>query len=203
MTKSRRMGPEDSQQRAILMDAAEAILCEEGYVGISARNVATRAGLTKQLLYYYFRTMDDLILALVQRINKRRLALFQETRESAAPSRMLWPRSLNASDAALATELVAIANHREVVRREVISSAAAFRALQIDALSKALNVRDSGDNAVAGLVMIASALARTIPSEASMGLTDGHTAAVQIVEKLLLELCAPVDGCRPDQESAS
>lgn len=203
MTKSRRMGPEDSQQRAILMDAAEAILCEEGYVGISARNVATKAGLTKQLLYYYFRTMDDLILALVQRINERRLALFQKTQNSADPSRMLWPRSLNASDAALATELVAIANHREVVRREVISSAAEFRALQIDALTRALNVREPHDSGVAGLVMIASALARIIPSEASMGLTEGHSAALKIVEKLLLELCAPAVDGSPDQESVS
>lgn len=200
MTKSRRMGPEDSQQRTILMDAAEAILCEEGYVGISARNVATRAGLTKQLLYYYFKTMDELILALVQRINQRRLALFRETQESADPSRMLWPMSLNAYDAALATELVAIANHREVVRREVISSAAEFRALQIEALSTALKVREPGDS-VAGLVMIASALARAIPSEKAMGLTDGHAQALRIVDKLLLELCVQAGGGGLGQES--
>jgi DNA-binding transcriptional regulator YbjK len=65
MVQTRRLGAENSKQRSVVIDAAEAILCDEGYAGISARDVAMRAGLTKQNFFYYFGTMDDLILAVV------------------------------------------------------------------------------------------------------------------------------------------
>jgi len=45
------------------VEAAEQLLREQGYVAISARQVADKAGLKPQLLYYYFRTMDELVLA--------------------------------------------------------------------------------------------------------------------------------------------
>src|ERR1700740_1243282 len=133
MTATRRMGVEGSEKRTVLMDAAEGILCDDGYIGISARNVAVRAGLTKQLLYYYFHTMDDLILALVRRINERRLQRFEDALASAEPLRMLWALNSDPSGAALATELTAIASHREAVRAEIVTSARQFRALQVRA----------------------------------------------------------------------
>jgi len=63
------MGVESSKVRARFVDAAEELLRSEGYLAISARQVAAKAGLKTQLLYYYFRTMDDLILEVVKRIN--------------------------------------------------------------------------------------------------------------------------------------
>src|SRR5258706_12962692 len=90
MAQGRRLGAEGSQQRARFVDAAEAILCEVGEHGISARLVAARAGLKPQLLYYYFRTIDDLLLAVVQRVNERRLASFAQALASPDPLRAMW-----------------------------------------------------------------------------------------------------------------
>jgi len=188
MAQTRRMGVEGSKQRTVLMDAAEAILCDEGYIGISARNVATRAGFTKQLLYYYFRTMDDLILALVRRINERRLERFENALLSAEPLRALWALNTDPSGAALATELTAIASHREEVRAEIVTSAQQFRALQARTVSKL--VSKSGQKAsdsAAAIVMIAAALAKTVVSEAALGLTEGHAEALTVVERMLTQ----------------
>ena len=188
MAQTRRMGVEGSKQRTVLMDAAEAILCDEGYIGISARNVATRAGFTKQLLYYYFRTMDDLILALVRRINERRLDRFETALLSAEPLRALWALNTDPSGAALATELTAIASHREEVRAEIVTSAQQFRALQARTVSKL--VSKSGQKAsdsAAAIVMIAAALAKTVVSEAALGLTEGHAEALTVVERMLTQ----------------
>ena len=188
MAQPRRMGVEGSTQRKVLMDAAEAILCDEGYIGISARNVATRAGFTKQLLYYYFRTMDDLILALVRRINERRLDRFETALLSAEPLRALWALNTDPSGAALATELTAIASHREEVRAEIVTSAQQFRALQARTVSKL--VSKSGQKAsdsAAAIVMIAAALAKTVVSEAALGLTEGHAEALTVVERMLTQ----------------
>jgi AcrR family transcriptional regulator len=185
MAQSRRMGVEGSKQRTILMDATEAVLCDEGYAGISARNVAVKAGLTKQLLYYYFRTMDDLILAVVQRINERRMLLFNEALASSDPLSALWALNSDPSGATLATELTAIASHRDTVRAEIVASAQQFRTLQVRAFSELLAKRNIVDPAAAGIVMIAAALAKTITSEAALGLTEGHAEALMIVEKML------------------
>lgn len=192
MAPPRRMGVKSSGQRAVLMDAAEAILCDEGYAGISARNVATRAGLTKQLLYYYFRTMDDLILGLVRRINERRLERFEEAMASPDPLKTLWALNRDPSGAALATELTAIASHREAVRTEIVTSAQQFRSLQIQTVARLLGDRSEAAPSAAGMVMIAAAVAKTLASEAALGLTEGHAEALTIIEGMLGELSSPV-----------
>jgi hypothetical protein len=133
--------------------------------------------------------MDDLILAVVRRINERRLQRFEEALVSPDPLRKLWELNIDRSGATLAAELTSIAGHREAVRAEIIRSAQQFRALQIDAVSRLLPKSSKKDSA--GVVMIAAALARTIVTEAALGLTDGHEEALQIVERILAELGSP------------
>ena len=174
--------------RMLFVDAAEQILRDEGYIGISARQVAARAGQKTQLLYYYFRTMDDLILAVVRRINERRLQRFEEALASADPLRALWDLNSNPAGAALSAELTSIAIHREEIRAEIVRSAQQFRAMQVKATSRLLAHRE--DFPAAGIVMIAAALGRMIVSESALGLTDGHHEALAIVERALLDFGA-------------
>src|SRR3546814_14939327 len=138
MAQTRRMGVESSPRRAMFIDAAEEILRSVGYVGISARQVAAQAGLKTQLLYYYFLTMDDLILAVVRRINERRLQRLDEALASPEPLRALWQLNSDPSGATLSAELTSIANHRETVRAEIVRSAQHFRALQVKAATALL-----------------------------------------------------------------
>src|SRR3546814_5823567 len=67
MASERRIGSEDSETRSALLDAAQKLMLEEGYPGVTSRRVAATAGLKPQPLHYYFRTMDDLYLALFRR----------------------------------------------------------------------------------------------------------------------------------------
>src|SRR3954471_21615584 len=60
---ARRIGTEDSRTRAALVDAAPALIGDGGYPAVPSRRVAAKAGLKPQLVHYYFRTMDDLLLA--------------------------------------------------------------------------------------------------------------------------------------------
>jgi TetR/AcrR family transcriptional regulator len=198
VAQTRRLGLENSQTRARFIDAAEAVLRDEGLPALTARQVAAKAGLKTQLLYYYFRTMDDLILALVTRVNENRMVRFEEALASPEPLRALWRLNSNPSGAALASELTAIATHREAIRAEIVSSAEQFRALLIETVTRLLAHRVSAKNA-AGIVMIAAALARMIVSESALGLTDGHEEALAIVEEALQRLSTPVSS-PPAQE---
>jgi AcrR family transcriptional regulator len=182
------MGAESSNVRARFVDAVEEILREEGYPGISARQVASKAGLKTQLLYYYFRTMDDLILAVVRRINERRHERFEEALASPDPLRAMWNMISDSSGATLSAELTSIASHREAVRNEIVQSAQQFRAMQIEAVSRLISSRAGETYPAAGIVMMAAALARTLITESALGLTEGHDEALAIVERVLREL---------------
>ncbi|NGY04035.1 TetR/AcrR family transcriptional regulator [Solimonas terrae] len=185
MTQTRRMGVEGSTRRTLFVDAAEALLRSEGYMSLSARQVAARAGLKTQLLYYYFRTMDDLVLDVVRRINARRLQKFEEALAAPEPLRALWELNSDPSGAAMSAELTAMAGHREAVRTEIVQAAQHFRALQVEAATRLLGKQAGKDYPAAGIVMIAIGVARTMVSESSLGLTDGHREAQMIIERLL------------------
>ena len=189
MPQPRRLGAEGSQVRARFVDAIEAILREEGYQAVSARQVAGKAGLKAQLLYYYFRTMDDLLLAVVQRVNERRLERFEEALASPEPLRALWELNSDPSAATLAAEITSIANHREAIRAEVAEFATRFRRLQSEAVERL--IPSTEDYESAGIVMIASALARTIVTESVLGLTEGHAEALAIIERMLARFEKP------------
>ncbi len=185
MSQTRRMGVEGSQQRGRFIDAAEALLQDEGLLGLTARQVAAKAGLKTQLLYYYFRTMDDLILALVRRVNERRLQRFHEVMASPNPLRGMWELNTDASGAVMSSELSSMASHREAIRAEIVQFAQQFRVLQIEAVTSRLAERQGVQRSAAGMVMIAIALARTIVTESALGLTEGHKEALAIVEHML------------------
>ena len=50
-----------------LLDAAEKLLVEVGYAAITTRKVAERAGVNHGLVHYYFGSMEDLLLRVVER----------------------------------------------------------------------------------------------------------------------------------------
>ena len=177
--------------RTRFIDAAEDLLREEGFMAVSARQVASRAGLKNQLLYYYFRTMDDLILAVLGRVNERRMERFQEALASPEPLRALWELNCDPSGAALAAEFTSIAGHREAIRAEIVSSARHFRALQVEAVSRLMGAHDGPASPAAGMVMLAAALGRAIVAETALGFDDGHPEALAMVERALAYYGAP------------
>src|SRR4029453_495282 len=90
MASTRRLGAQDSATRHALLDAAQRLLLEAGYAAGTSRRVAARAGLKPQLVHYYFRTMDDLFLALVRRGAEQNLERQATALASPQPLRALW-----------------------------------------------------------------------------------------------------------------
>ena len=56
-----------AETRAAILRAAEALFGERGYAGVSARDVARRAGVNKALVFYHFETMERLFEAVLDR----------------------------------------------------------------------------------------------------------------------------------------
>jgi AcrR family transcriptional regulator len=177
----------------MLIDAAEALLQEEGFVAVSARRVAERAGLKPQLVHYYFETMDDLMLAVVRRVNEGRRARHREVEASPRPLHALWEMMSDPSSAALSAEITSLAIHREPIRGEVARAASEIRELQAETLER-LFVRYGVDieaNPPIGVILLMSAASRALMAEMAVGLMTGVPEALALVAQFLDRLEPP------------
>jgi AcrR family transcriptional regulator len=59
--------PARTEATEALLAAAEALLVEVGHAGITVRKLAERAGVNHGLVHYYFGSMQDLLLRVVER----------------------------------------------------------------------------------------------------------------------------------------
>ena len=184
MPSERRIGAEDSATRDALLDAALQLLLEEGYASVTSRKVAGRAELKPQLVHYYFRTMDDLFLALVRRGSALGMERQAAALESATPLRALWKVATDPAGTTFTTELFALANHRKAIRAELAAHADEFRRLQREALATVLASYgvDLGDVPPAVLPVIVTGLSQILVLEEALGLTTGHAEFRDLVE---------------------
>jgi TetR/AcrR family transcriptional regulator len=68
----RRDVSEARQQATVaLMDAAERLLYEVGYAGVTTRRVAEEAGVKHGLVHYYFGSMEELLTQTLERLSDR------------------------------------------------------------------------------------------------------------------------------------
>jgi len=71
-TYAPRMAP-DARRRQLL-DAALALIAEHGYESVTIEAVANRVGVTRPVVYSHFANVDELLLTLLDRHEKRTLA---------------------------------------------------------------------------------------------------------------------------------
>jgi AcrR family transcriptional regulator len=63
-----------AEATAALLDAAERMLVTDGYAGITTRRVAAEAGVNHGLVHYYFGSMEELLLQVLERFTGRLVA---------------------------------------------------------------------------------------------------------------------------------
>ena len=197
MTSPRRMGPENAPTRLALLDAAERVLRKDGSAALSSSRVAEEAGLKQQIVYYYFRTMDDLVLATFRRRTERALERLRVVLASDRPLHALWKLNADAHTARLSAEFMALANRNEAVREEVASYLKESRAMQTELLARLLKAARIDAQACPPAVasILIPCIAQYLDREESMGVTDGHTELRAVVASWLgvLEPSEPSD----------
>jgi len=186
----RRIGAPDAKNRTVLLDAAEQLMLDEGYAAVSSRRVAAKAGLKPQLVHYYFRTMDDLLLAVFRRRAEEGLARQARALASEQPLRALWEFSSEAMGTAITMEFAALANHRKSIRAEIADYSERFRAAQLGFLSDLLERHGIHPDVCTpgALAVILSSLSRILVIEQALGMSLGHAETSALVEQLLHRL---------------
>ncbi|MGW3289022.1 TetR/AcrR family transcriptional regulator [Streptomyces sp. NPDC001002] len=187
MTAPRRMGTENSKTRQVLLDVTERLMLKEGYASVGVRRVAREAEVAPALVLYYFRTLDDLFLAVLRRRGDEELERVVRRLDGPQPIRALWQVTSHPGNA-LTTEFTALANHRKAIRAELAARAERYREVQLEALTRRLaqtGVELPPTVSPTVLLMLANALGRILMMENAMGMTTRHTEALEFVEQFL------------------
>jgi AcrR family transcriptional regulator len=186
---ARRTRTNDSATRTALLDAAEALMLEEGYAAVTSRGIARRAGLPNAI-HYYFETMDDLFIELFRRGANRSLVRQEEALASPQPLWAFWDLLLDRANGNLNMEFIALANHRKAIRSEIAESSRVFRLSQLAALSSAIDSDHVADRfrSPEAIVLLLSAVSRFLTTESAFDLSTGHAEVIELVEGCIREI---------------
>lgn len=184
MASDRRIGGPDAKNRVVLLDAAEQLMLEDGYAAVTSRRVAERAGLKPQLVHYYFRTMDELFLALFRRLAEQGLAAQARALESTQPLWSLWRFMTDPSSTRLTLEFMGLANHRKALHAEISHYAKRAREEQTKAITTVLERYGIDMSQVPAVVwtFFATGASQVLIFERSLGMSLGHTEILKFLE---------------------
>lgn len=139
MAERRRPRAATEEKRTRLLDATEEIMLRDGYAAVSSRSVAAAVGIQAPLVHYYFPTIDDLFVAVLQRRSGRVVDRMADALASPEPLRAWWDLASDPRGTGLFVELMAAANHRPALKAEVGEVARRVRAMQTDRLRTLLD----------------------------------------------------------------
>jgi len=203
MASRRRLGQKSSTTRAAILDAAAKVLLTEGATALTSRRISQRAGIKSQLVHYYFRTMEDLIVTLLQREGDEVLRGLARVTASGEPLQRLWEHALESRSSALVGGLLALARQHERVRAEALRYAEHGRAMQAEAI--ALHLQRLGlEPPIPPIAMafLMSAAARQIVEERVRGTSLGHSETASAVENWLRHITSKTRRPAPKSKSS-
>src|ERR1700759_2223061 len=87
---TRRMGVESSATRIQLIDEAAKLLKKEGCGAVTARRLAEKLGLKRQIVHYYFATIEDLLIAVIKRDSEAFHEHFTQELIQRDPLHVIW-----------------------------------------------------------------------------------------------------------------
>ena len=184
MASSRRMGLESSEVRAQLIEAADQLVREEGCAAVTARRLAEKVGLKRQIVHYYFGAIEDLFVALIRRNGDRIRERIVQALESDEPLRVLWETGNNAT--ATIFEFTGMAMRSAAIQAEVKRYMEMFRQIETQALARHLELRGI-KSAIppAALAIVVTSISQTLAVEQALDVSEGHAETRALVEDWL------------------
>lgn len=174
------------------LDAAERLLVEVGYSGITARRLAEEAGANHGLIHYYFGSMEELFLGVLERFTDRLIARQRAMYASDASYIEKWRAAMRFLDddrpyQKIWWELQAMAWNRPELRERVARVHGAWCDAMREAVATAVRRYDldrTGLSADAWVTLIV-ALNEGIILERLSGIDRGHQALLTQIDKWL------------------
>jgi AcrR family transcriptional regulator len=175
-----------------LLDAAERVLVTAGYAGITTRRLAEEAGVNHGLVHYYFGSVENLLVRMLERFTERLIARQREMYAADMPFLEKWRtamRYLMSEDFAYEKvwlELQALAWNHPDLRESVARVDAEWRAVLTDAFEQPH--RQLGvEMPLEALVSLVMTFNLGIMLERLSGVDEGHQQLLEWIDAFLEE----------------
>lgn len=185
---SRRMGAPDSAVRLQLLDATERVLARDGYPAVTSRNVGREAGVDQKLVFYYFRTMEELVVATFHRRSEDFLARLRTAADTEAPLREIW-KLISDRSGRLIIEFMAMGMRNAALKEEVRLYNAKANAIIERGIARQLANHSARAPSPSFLNFALASMARNLLVEEEMGLLPETDVAAEI-EKWISDLAS-------------
>ena len=180
-----------------LLDAAERLLVEVGHAGITTRRLAASAGANQGLVHYYFGSMDELLVQVLERFTERLVARQREMYAGDAPFIEKWRNAwrfqeedLEGGYSKIWMELQALSWNRPDLRPRVARVNRAWRAVLREAFASAAEEYELDTQAfpVDALVAMTMTFGQGFTLERLEEIDDGHRELLEWIERWLASL---------------
>ena len=175
-----------------LLDAAERLLVDAGYSGITTRRLAEEAGLNHGLVHYYFGSIENVLVRTLERFTQRLIARQREMYAADTPFIEKWRtamRYLVEEDVRYEKvwlELQALAWNRPEMREQLATVDAEWRAVLTEAFAKPREELGM-DIPLDALVSLVATFNLGIMMERLSGITTGHEKLFDWIDDFLEE----------------
>jgi AcrR family transcriptional regulator len=191
-------GASEARERVTesLLDAAERLLVEQGHAGITSRALAAEAGVNNGLIHYYFGSMEEVLVQVLERFTERLIArqraMYGGSGSFLDKWRTAWrfqEDDLRAGYSKVWLELQALAwNHLEL-RTRVARVEAEWRAVLAEPIGKALEEYGvTGAFPPGAVVAMVVTFAQGFALERLLGVTEGHAELLGWIDRWLESL---------------
>jgi len=196
-----------AQRHAIqeqFLDAAERLLVRVGYAEISTRRLAEEAGANHGLVHYYFGSMEELFVRVLERFTERLIVRQEAMYATDAPFIDKWREAMRYLDEDRESgyqkvwfELQAMAWNRPAMRARIAPVLTAWRSAMRGAVRQAVSQYglEAGELSAEAWISLIVAFNEGIILERLSGITEGHAELLRAIEGWM-EARAHADGER-------
>jgi len=186
-----------AETESAFLDAAERLLIEVGYAGITTRRLAEEAGANAGLVHYYFGSMEEVFVRALERFTQRLIARQREMYAADVPFIDKWRTAMQYLDQDLAAgypkvwhELQALGWNRPEIRERVASVNGEWRVVLREAFGRALDEYglDPDRYPLEAIVSLVMTFNVGIELERLSGIHDGHRELLAWVDSWLEKL---------------
>jgi AcrR family transcriptional regulator len=193
------------------LDAAERLLVEIGYAKITTRRLAVEAGANHGLIHYYFGSMEQLFVRVLERFTDRLIERQRAMYAAPLPFTEKWRMAMRYLEEDRASgyqkiwlELQALAWNRPELADRVAQVRLRWADVLKEALGKAMAEYglDTGRFPVAAIAALVGTFNEGIMLERLSGISEGHGELLAMIDRWLVSLEAAKARREVSDESA-
>ncbi len=194
------------------LDAAERLLISVGYAGVSARRLAEEAGANHGLIHYYFGSMEQLLVQVLERFTQRLIERQRAMYAADAPFLEKWRAAVGYLDDDLASgyqkiwfELQALGWNHPELRERLARIHSQWRETPTQAFTEALaNYHlDPEQFPIDAIVALVVTFNEGIILERLGGITEGQAELLAMIDRWLVSLEATKSDSAAGADGAS